>query len=183
MMVSLDGFVEDANRSLDWVVMDEELHRFVNGQQAEVGAYLHGRGMYELMEAYWPSSGFDPANPEVIIEYARIYRDMPKLVFSNSLERVNPGNQLVQGDAVEAIRELKRQPGKDIGIGGATIAASMLKAGLVDEIEQFVQPVILGGGTPMFPALANPLQLALAGRRDFSSEVAQLRYQVLNEGS
>ena len=176
MMVSLDGYVEDPNRSLDWVLIDRELHKFVNDQQAEVGTFLYGRGMYETMSSYWPVDGPDPANADFITEFARIWIDMPKVVFSKTLGKVDWNSRLVRDDPAAEVARLKDQPGKDLSVGGAHLAASLIQQDLVDEYQLFLNPVVLGGGTPYLPQLREPLNLEFAGAHTFSNGVVLVRY-------
>jgi dihydrofolate reductase len=177
MNVSLDGFVEGPDRELDWSAPDEELHRFWNEQTRGVGTSLYGRRLYELMAAYWPTADEDPSVPDHVAEYARIWRDTPRVVFSSTLEEVGHNSRLVRGDAVEEVRRLKREPGNDMEVGGPTLAATLVRAGLVDEFGLVVHPVVLGGGTPFFPPLAEPLRLRLIETRTFASGVVYLRYE------
>jgi dihydrofolate reductase len=175
-MVSLDGFIEGPNRELDWPLIDEELHTFINDQQSKIGAELYGRRLYELMAEYWPTADLDPSNPPFVVEFAQIWKQMEKIVFSRSLERVEGNVRLVRTDAIDEIRRLKEQPGKDLTIGGPTLAAAALEQGLIDEYQLFVHPVILGGGTPMFPRLGQPNKLPLVESHRFGSGVIYLRY-------
>ena len=181
MSVSLDGFVETPSRSLDWVQVDEELHSFFNDQARGVSASLYGRRMYELMVDYWPTAESDPAATPAMLEFARIWRDMPKVVFSRTLQEVGWNSRLVRGDPVEEVARLKAQPGFDMDVGGPTIAAPLIRAGLVDEYRLFVQPVILGAGTLLLPALADRIGLRLIESRTFGSGVVYLRYERISE--
>ena len=177
LSVSLDGFAETREHRIDWVIVDEELHTFFNAQAREMGADLYGRRMYELMAAYWPTADSDPSNPSVIIEFARIWKDMPKVVFSKTLEKVEWNSRLVKGDIAAEVARLKAQPGKDLGVGGPTLAATLARLGLIDEYRLFVNPIVLGGGTPFFPALEDRIDLHLVETRTFRSGVVYLRYQ------
>jgi dihydrofolate reductase len=178
LSVSLDGFIETRDRSLDWVLVDEEWHQFINDQQAANGAYLYGRRMYENMTAFWPTpEASDPANPAFVREFARIWADMPKIVFSNTLQQAGWGFKLVHGDAADEVARLKAQPGKDLAIGGAGLAASLARRDLIDIYELFVQPVILGSGTPYLPPLDSRIDLQLIETHRFQSGVVQLRYE------
>jgi dihydrofolate reductase len=176
-MVSLDGFVEGPNRELDWVIIDEELHTFINDQQSAIDTFLLGRRMYETM-LYWETADTDPSNPEYVLEFARIWKITRKIVFSKTLEQVQGNATLSKGNIVEEIAQLKAQPGKELSVGGATIAAALMRSNLIDEYWLYVQPVILGSGTPMFPLLDNQLNLRLIETRTFSSGVVLLRYQL-----
>jgi len=177
MMVSLDGYVAAPDGSLDWVVIDEELHTFVNDQQRDIDIYLHGRGMYELLAAYWPTADADPDAPAYIVEFARIWRDMPKIVFSRTLQHVAWNARLAQGSLANEIAALKAQPGKDVDLGGPALAASAMKLGLIDECRLFVNPVVLGAGIPLFPPLQRPLNFRLVETRAFGSGVVYLHYR------
>ena len=177
MSVSLDGFVETPQRSIDWVLVDEELHTFFNDQAREMGAFIHGRRMYELMTAFWPTEEAERSDLPYIAEYSRIWKDMPKIVFSKTLEQVEWNSRLVREVTAEEIAKLKAQPGKDMDIGGPTLASTFIKLGLIDEYQLFVNPVVLGGGTPFFPSLPQPIKLRLLETRKFSSGVVYLRYQ------
>ena len=177
MSVSLDGFIETPDRKIDWVIVDEELHTFFNDQAREMGAFLYGRRMYELMADFWPTADTDPSNPAYVIEYSRIWKDMPKVVFSKTLDMVDGNSRLVRDNVVEEIRKLKAQPGKDLSVGGPGLASALIQNGLVDEYQLFVNPVVLGGGTPFFPALNKPINLQLIGSRVFGSGVVYLAYQ------
>lgn len=182
LLVSLDGFVETPDRKLDWVLMDEELHTFANEQERELGAFLYGRRMYELMSSYWPTADTNPSAHAVEIEYARIWVDKPKFVFSRTLEKVDWNSQLVRGNLHQEVLKLKEQPGKDLGVGGTGLAAALMQLGLIDEFRPIIQPVILGSGTPFFPALNSVTNLRLVETRTFGSGVVFLRYQVAEKG-
>ncbi len=175
-MASLDGFIDGPNRSQDWVVMDEELHRYVNNREREIGGYLYGRRMYEMMNAYWPTADAQ-SNPPYIVEFSQIWKQIPKTVFSSTLERVEGNARLVREKAIEEVIRLKEQPGKDLEVGGATLAKTLLQAGLVDEYRIYVHPVILGAGTPMIPALNEAIKLKLIETHTFGLGVVFLRYQ------
>lgn len=175
-LVSLDGFIEGPNRELDWHIIDEELHNFINDQQSEIGAELYGRRLYELMASYWPTADLDPSNPVYVIEFARIWKKMEKIVFSSTLERVEGNARLVRGNAIEEITRLKEQPGKALTIGGPGLASTAMRHGLIDEYQLYIQPVVLGNGTPMFPVLEDRKSLRLVETRIFGSGVVYLRY-------
>jgi dihydrofolate reductase len=177
MSVSLDGFVETPSRSLDWVLVDEELHAFFNDEARQMSAFLYGRRMYELMTEYWPTAEADPSATPAMLEFARIWKDKPKIVFSRTLNRVEWNSRLVRDHATEEVARLKGQPAFDMDVGGPTAAATFMRAGLIDEYHLFVQPVILGGGTPFFQALGDRIALKLVETRTFGSGVVYLRYE------
>jgi dihydrofolate reductase len=178
MGVSLDGFVADPNGEVDWSVPDEELHRFHNQQARELGAHFCGRDLYEVM-LYWETAEENRAASEYELEFATIWKPLPKIVFSNTLEKVEGNAKLASAGIAEEVARLKEEPGKDLAVGGATLAASFIELGLVDEFRLFVSPVVLGGGTPFFPALGKRIGLELAETRTFGSRVVYLRYRRL----
>jgi len=179
-MVSLDGFVEGPNREIDWGMVDEELHTYINDQQNQIDTYLFGRRMYEVM-TYWDTAEADPSNPEYVLEFARLWKNIHKIVFSKTLEHVQDNATLTKGDVVEEIARLKAEPGKSIGVGGATIASTLMRCGSIDEYWLYVHPVILGSGTPMFPSLDNKINLRLVETHRFSSGVVLLRYERVDQ--
>ncbi len=176
MMVSLDGFVARPDGSLDWVMVDEELHTFVNDQQAEVGAYLYGRRLFELMNDFWPTADEDSSAPDYIAEFSRIWKEMPKVVFSRTLSRVDGNARLVSGGIAADVRRMKAQSGKDLDLGGPTLAASLIPLGLIDEYRLFLHPVALGNGLSFLPP-DTKIDLNLVETRTFASGVVYLRYQ------
>jgi dihydrofolate reductase len=177
MSVSLDGFAEAADGSLDWVLVDEELHAYFNDEGRSVGTFLYGRRMYDLMAAYWPTAESDPAATPMMVEFARIWGATPKVVFSRTLDTVDHNARLVRDDAPAEVARLKAA-GMDMDVGGPTLAGSLLRAGLVDEVRVFLNPVVLGAGRPFFPALDAPVALRLLEDRTFGSGVVLLRYEV-----
>lgn len=177
MMVSLDGFIAGPNGEFDWINVDEELHTFVNEEERTIDTYLYGRRMYEVM-SYWETADTNPASPPVEIEYARIWQANRKIVFSTTLTQVIGNTTILRDNIGAEITALKAQPGKDIAIGGATLAATVIALGLIDQYRLYVQPAILGGGTPYFPpAYKNNLQLVAT--RKFGSGVVMLHYQTV----
>ena len=175
MGVSLDGFIAGPDGEIDWTVPDEELHRFHNAQAREVGVHFCGRRLYEEM-VYWETAGENQSATEYELEFAQIWQAMPKIVFSNTLEQVEGNARLARDGVAEEVSKLKGQPGKDLAVGGAGLAASCIELGLVDEYRLFISPVILGGGTPYFPALEERIKLELVETREFGSRVVFLRY-------
>ena len=175
MAVSLDGFVAGPDGDIRWSAPDEELHRFHNQQTAEIGAHLCGRRLYEVM-LFWETAAENPSATDYELEFARIWKELPKIVFSTTLEEVEGNARLVREGVADEIARLKGQPGKDLAVGGPGLAATFIRLGVVDEYRLFVSPVVLGGGTPYFPVLEERIDLALAETRTFSSRVAYLRY-------
>jgi dihydrofolate reductase len=176
MGVSLDGFIAGPDGDIDWSAPDEELHRFHNQQTREVGAHLCGRRLYEVM-LYWETAEENQSAPEYELEFARIWKGIPKIVFSNTLEKVEGNATLVRDGVAEKVAKLKKQPGNDLAVGGAGLASTCIELGLVDEYRLFVSPVVLGGGTPFFPALEESIDLELVETKTFGSRVVYLRYR------
>jgi dihydrofolate reductase len=177
MSVSLDGYVADPNGEIDWSVPDEELHRFHNERVRDQGTQLLGRRLYETM-LYWETADQNPSAHEVELEFARIWKALPKVVFSRTVEEVEGNYRLVRDGAVEEVRRLKEEEGKDIGVGGAGLAATLIEAGLVDDFHLFVCPVVLGGGTPYFPPLEQRVELELVETRNFDAPAFYLHYRL-----
>jgi dihydrofolate reductase len=176
MGVSLDGFIAGPDGDIDWSAPDEELHRFHNQQTRELGAQLCGRRLYEVM-SYWETAEENPSLGEPELEFARIWKDLPKLVFSKTLEKVEGNARLVRDGAAEEVAKLKQQPGKDLAVGGAGLASTFMRLDMIDEYRLFVSPVVLGGGTPYFPALDERIGLELVETRTFGSRVVYVRYR------
>ena len=173
--VSLDGFIAGPDGGFDWAAPDDELHRFHNEQARELGAHLLGRQLYETM-VVWETVDEDPSAPEHILEFAGIWKATPKIVFSTTLERVEGNARLVKDGAGEEVARLKEEPGGDLAVGGAGLASTFIKLGLVDEYRLFVNPVVVGGGTPFFPSLNERIDLELVETREFGSRVVYVRY-------
>jgi dihydrofolate reductase len=176
MGVSLDGFIAGPAGEIDWSAPDEELHRFHNQQARETGAHLYGRRLYEVMR-YWETADQQPSIPEHVLEFARIWKDTPKIVFSTTLEEVEGNARLVRDGVAEEVGKLKEQPGMDLAVGGAGLASTFMKLGLIDEYRLFVSPVVLGGGMPYFPALDERINLELIETQTFGSRVVYVRYR------
>jgi dihydrofolate reductase len=176
MAVSLDGFIAGPDGDIGPLAPDEELHRFHNRQAREMGVHLYGRRLYEAM-SYWETAEENPSAPEVELEFARIWKQTPKVVFSRTLERVEGTSTLARDDLVEEVRRLKEQPGKDIAVGGADLASTLVRLGLIDEYRPFVHPVVLGGGTPYLPPLDERIDLRLLETCTFGIGAVYLRYE------
>jgi dihydrofolate reductase len=176
MGVSLDGYIAGPKGEIDWGAPDEELHRFHNEQMREIGAHLCGRRLYETM-LYWETAEENPGAADYEIEFARIWKSIPKIVFSTTLDRVEGNARLLRDGLAEEVTRLKDEPGKDLAVGGAGLASSLIELGLIDEFRLFVSPVVLGAGTPYFPALEERIKLELLETRTFDSRVLYVRYQ------
>ena len=175
MTVSLDGFIAGPDGAIDWSAPDEELFGFHTQQVQETGVHLCGRRLYETM-LYWETPQ-ETSLPEEHVEFAQIWKALPKVVFSTTLESVVGNTRLARDGVCEEVSRLKEQPGKDIGVGGAGLARACMKLGLIDEWRLFVSPVLLGGGTPYFPALDEKINLELVETKTFGARVVYLRYR------
>jgi dihydrofolate reductase len=168
---SLDGFTETVDHGLEWTTVDDELHAWFNDQMRGLDATLYGRRIYKLMAAYWPTGEDDPAATDVMREFSRIWKPMPKIVFSTSLDHVEHNARLVQGEVGEVLEGLRTEFDGDLGVGGPNLAGQFVRRGLVDEYRLVVHPVVLGAGTPFWPELDSPLRLRLTETRTFGSGV------------
>jgi len=176
MGVSLDGFVTGPDGGIDWTAPDEELHRFHNEQARGLGAHLLGRRLYEVM-LYWETAEENPSSNDVEVDFARIWKPLPKVVFSTTLDAVEGNAELARAEPAEEVAALEREAGgADIAVGGAGLAAECIRLGLVDDFRLFVYPVVVGAGTPYFPPLDHDVSLELIETRTFGSRVTYLRY-------
>jgi dihydrofolate reductase len=177
MGVSLDGFIAGPDGEIAVPAPDEELHRFHNQQTRELGAHLCGRRLYEVM-SYWDTAAEDNSSaPEHELEFARIWKDLPKIVFSQTLEKVGGNARLVRDKVAEEVAALKQQAGGDLAVGGAGLASTCMKLGLIDEYRPIIHPVVVGGGTPFFPPLDTGISLQLIETRAFGSGAVYVRYE------
>jgi dihydrofolate reductase len=180
MTVSLDGYIAGPDGTIDWSVPDEELFRFHTEGVQETDVQLCGRRLYETM-VYWETAEDSPLAADQV-KFAQIWKALPKVVFSTTLESVVGNTRLASDDVGEEVSRLKEQPGKDIAVGGAGLAGACMKLELIDEWRLFVSPVLLGGGTPYFPRSENRISLELIETRTFSSRVVYLRYRRASDG-
>ena len=176
-ITSLDGFIEDDRGQFDWAAPDDEVHAFVNDLERPVGTYLYGRRMYETMVA-WETISVGADAPEVVRDFAQLWRAADKVVYSRTLDGVGSERTRIERDAdPAAIGQLKATAERDVSVGGAALAAHAIRAGLVDEIRLLVNPVIVGAGKSALPANArSPLELL--DERRFGNGVIYLRYRV-----
>ncbi|WP_020136850.1 dihydrofolate reductase family protein [Streptomyces sp. 351MFTsu5.1] len=179
MSVSLDGYFEGPDHDISWHLVDEELHQHMNDVSRRMGGDLCGRVTFELMDGYWPTADASPDATPVEAEFARIWRDLPKYVFSRTLEHVDDPNATIVREVVpEEIRRLKEQPGGDLVVGGAVLATEFLRLGLVDEFRIYVHPVLVGRGRRPFPSAETLTSLDLVETHTFRNGVVLLRYEV-----
>ncbi|WP_327295180.1 MULTISPECIES: dihydrofolate reductase family protein [unclassified Streptomyces] len=177
MGMSLDGYIEGPGQDISWHRVDDELHHHLNAYLATMGGFLHGRVVHELMADFWPTADADPSCSEITKEFAAIWREMPKTVYSRTLERADWNTTVVREVVPEEVRALKAAPGGDLSLGGAGLAASFMAHGLIDEFRIYVHPVLIGGGTPLFPAAGATLDLHLAESRTFGNGVVLMHYR------
>jgi len=177
MSVSLDGYMEGPGRDLGWHLVDDEVHDHFNEVLGAMGAFLDGRVTYELMAGFWPTADSDPESPRPMVEFARIWRDMPKIVYSRTLEKAHWNATVVREVVPAEVAALKSQDGGDLALGGAGLAATFLRHDLVDEFRLYVHPLVLGAGTPLFPRSETPRPLRLVETRTFGNGVVLLRHE------
>lgn len=174
--VSLDGFFEGPDRDISWHLVDDELHHHFNEQCRAMGAFMDGRVTHELMAGFWPTADQAPDSSAPMVEFAGIWRDMPKFVFSRTLTQAGWNTTVLHDVVPEQIAELKAQPGGDIALGGANLASTFMRYGLIDEFRIYVHPVVLGQGRPLFQSPDVRMDLRLEGTRMFGNGVVLLHY-------
>lgn len=175
-ITSLDGYTVDRDGNFDWSAPDEQVHAFVNDLERPIGTYLYGRRMYEVMKV-WQTMDQEPREPAVVYDFAHIWRSAAKIVFSSTLDvPQTPKTAIERSFDVESVRALTAGAERDVSVGGATLAAQALQAGLVHEIQQFLAPVVVGGGTHFLPADLR-LDLDLLDERRFGNGTVYLRYR------
>ncbi|WP_432503283.1 dihydrofolate reductase family protein [Kineococcus arenarius] len=174
---SLDGYLEDEDGSFDWSVPDEEVHAFWNEHERGIGTSLYGRRLYETMRV-WEDDDWLTAEPDVVREYARIWRDADKVVYSSTLEGVSTARTRIERHfEPEAVRQLKRASASDLSVGGAALGAQAFRHGLVDECVLLLHPVLVGGGKSALPAGVR-VDLELLGHRRFDNGVVHVHHAV-----
>jgi dihydrofolate reductase len=178
MSTSLDGYIVGPDGGFDWTVPDEEVFRFWIDEIREVGVHLLGRRLYETM-LYWETADQDGALDDAELEWAALWKPLPKVVFSTTLSAVQGNARLASGGLAEEIERLRAEPGEgEIAIGGATLAAEAAALGLIDEYRVMVHPVLVGGGISFVPPGDRREDLERVETRTFSSRVVYLGYRV-----
>ena len=182
MNVTLDGYIAATGDDISWGgPPSDELFQWWLEQELANSLSLYGRKLWETMSSYWPTGDQQPDVTPADIEFARNWRDTPKVVFSSTLDpmidRVDWNTRLVAGDAVAEITRLKAEDGGPMSIGGATLAGAAVRAGLVDEYALVTNPVMVGSGTPFFTALDSWVNLNLVETRTFPGGVVLTRYE------
>ncbi|OFE17245.1 deaminase [Humibacillus sp. DSM 29435] len=176
---SLDGYVEDKSGAFDWSVPDEEVHAFWNEHERRIGTSLYGRRMYDTMRV-WENDDWLTNEPAVVRDYAEVWRDADKVVYSSTLERVSTARTRIERQfEPETVRRLKEASSSDLSIGGATLAAQAFRHGLVDECVLLLSPVLVGGGKPALPSSVR-LDLELLDHRRFGNGVIYVRHSIRN---
>jgi dihydrofolate reductase len=175
MSVSVDGFIADREGDFGWTPPDDELFAFHLARVGSLGAYLCGRRLYETMLP-WET---DPAmrGTELWAAFADVWRALPKIVFSRTLDRVEGNARLASGSVAEEVAATLGGTDRDVEIGGAGLAAQAIQAGLVDELRIFRHPIVVGGGTPLLPPVQEQIPLALVETREFGGGVIYERYR------
>ncbi|HZX54464.1 MAG TPA: dihydrofolate reductase family protein [Ilumatobacteraceae bacterium] len=176
-IASLDGFINDADGNFDWAAPDDEVHSFVNDLERPIGTYLYGRRMYEVMR-FWETAPTSGDGPPSHYDYSTIWKAADKIVYSSSLPEVTTTRTVLERSFDPgAVREMKASRDSDISVGGADLGAQALSAGLVDELQLFVTPVIVGAGTAWLPHDIR-LDLELIDDHRFGGGVVYLHYRV-----
>jgi dihydrofolate reductase len=177
MNVSLDGYVAAPDGDLGWGVPSDELFQFWSDRVASTSLALYGRRLWDDMGSHWPTADEQPGATPAHVEYAQRWRDMAKVVFSSTDTGTDWNARSFTGDTVAEISRLRAGAGGPMDIGGATLAAVAVRAGLVDEYVVVTHPVLVGGGAPMFPALDGPVDLELVETRTFPGGAHLTRYE------
>ncbi len=174
MSVSVDGFIADREGAFEWGAPSEELFRFHTKLVSEFGGFLCGRRLYETM-LVWET---DPSlrDNELRAAFADVWCAIPKVVFSRTLDSVQGNARLAEASVAEEAAAALEATDKDVGIGGAGLAAASIELGLVDELRMFRYPVVVGGGTPFLPPVTEYVRLDLVETRTFGSRVIYERY-------
>jgi dihydrofolate reductase len=175
-IASLDGYVADESGKFDWAAPSEEVHAFVNKLERQIGTYLYGRRMYEVM-VYWETAPTADEKPSAELDFAKIWKAADKIVYSKTLEKTSSARTRIERafDA-EAVRRMKATSARDISVGGPHLAGEAISAGLVDEYHLFVVPMVVGGGNRWLPSDVR-VRLELVGERRFESGVVHLHYR------
>jgi len=179
MHTSLDGFVAGPNGEMNWIKVDEEIFDFVATMTDKADAALYGRVTYEMMQSYWPTAGDDPDASKHDKEHSAWYNKVPKIVLSRTLSEEGLSNTTIISDHLSAnINKIKEQDGQNILIFGSPRAShSLVSEGLVDEFWLFVNPILLGHGTPLFSDVRERTSLRLVESKTFSCGVIALHYE------
>src|SRR5919204_567245 len=177
-ITSLDGYVADERGNFDWAAPDDEVHRFVNDLERPVGTYLYGRRMYDVMR-YWETAHTISDQPRVMLDFAQIWQSADKVVYSKTLKTASSARTRIEPDFdPAAVRRMKAAATKDISVGGPHLAAEAIQPGLVDELQLFVTPVVVGGGNRALPDGVR-VNLELLEERRFANGTVFLHYKLI----
>jgi dihydrofolate reductase len=175
-IASLDGYIEDADGNFDWAEPDEEVHAFVNDLERSAGTHLYGRRMYEMMVGWETDPTLAQQSPHMR-DFAEIWQAADKVVYSKTLENVSTVRTRIERDFdPEAVRQMKASTDRDLLVGGPGLAAHAFKAGLVDECQLFLTPIVVGGGKRSLPDDVRR-ELELLDEHRFGNGVVYLRYR------
>lgn len=175
-IMSLDGYLADSEGKFDWAEPDDEVFGYINDHERDAGTYLYGRKMYEMMIA-WETLDSEPGQSALMIDFARIWQAADKIVYSSTLTEASTARTTIErAFDPDRVRVLKQTTDRDILIGGPTLAAHAVRAGLVDEYELYVVPELVGGGLPYLPQEAR-VGLELVDLHRFGNGTVHLRYR------
>ncbi|GLX95347.1 dihydrofolate reductase family protein [Herbidospora sp. NBRC 101105] len=174
--VSLDGYMEGPGRDISWHRVDAELHRHLNELLAPLSAFIDGRVTHQLMADYWPTAADDPAASREAADFAEIWLSKKKYVLSRTLEEDRWNTEVVREFDPDWVRELKATSGAGMAVGGANLMAQFMRHDLIDEYRLYLNPVVVGGGTPLFPP-GLTMDLRLIETRPFGQGVVELTYR------
>ena len=175
MSVSVDGFIADREGGFEWGGPSEEQFRVHLAQARELGGYLLGRRLYETMLVWETDSSL--RDNEARAAFADVWCAIPKIVFSRTLDSVQGNARLAETSVAEEVAAALNATDKDVSIGGAGLAATAVELGLVDELRIYRYPVLVGGGTPYLPPVAERVPLDLIETRTFGPRVVFERYR------
>ena len=176
--VSLDGYTEDERGAFDWAGPDDDVFACITDLMRSVGTYLYGRRLYDTM-AVWETDAALAAQSDLMSDFANVWKAADKVVYSTTLAAVATANtRLERHFDPGAVHDLKAAARSDLIVGGPNLAAQAFKAGLVDECQLFIWPVILGGRKPALPTDTRA-ELELLDERRFNNGVVHVRYRPL----
>ena len=179
MHISLDGYAAGVNGEMDWILIDKEMFEVAGDRTLEADTALYGRVTYELMENYWPTAADQPNATKHDMEHSKWYNNVEKIIVSKSMEDSHLPNTIIISENLSAeIRQLKRQPGKEIIMfGSPTVTHSLMEENLIDDYWLFINPILLGKGLKLFKSLKDSIKLKLLASKTFASGVVCLHYE------
>ncbi len=177
MSVSVDGYMEGPNHDISWHKVDEEVHQHMNDWIGAASLLLEGRVTYELMADFWPTADMDPDAPPTMAEFAELWRSIPKIVYSRTLQRAEWNATIARNVVPAEILALKAQAGGPVVLGGSKLGSEFARHDLIDEYRLYVHPVVIGRGTPALTPSNAHVPLNLAEIQRFGSGVVLLRYE------